>query len=292
LFFGNAFSGSIESVREYSKDNFLELFALFFNIFYKKYQKEKLFENKLNTQIINLILTISCVLYFSRTMIIVALIIVFSVYKFTYITKKTLKYLGVLLLFFILFYAYLFSIKIGRNNSGLDSFLFKIKNAPSELFKTKIDRESHKDLWDHWRGYEAKRAYDLMLENPSSFIFGTGYGSLVNLKFKAPLAGNDSQGLRYISELHNGYIYMFYKTGIFGVILIFYFLISLYKKIYVGFNKNQFCKILISAIGIIYLFTTLTITGIYNAKDIIIYILGALLFYYQNNEKKMNTKED
>ena len=32
----------------------------------------------------------------------------------------------------------LFSIKISRNQPGLESFLYKIKNAPSEIFKTKI----------------------------------------------------------------------------------------------------------------------------------------------------------
>ena len=217
-------------------------------------------------------------------MIVVALIILLSIHKFTVVTKKSIKYIGLAFLLVILFYSYLFSIRIERKNSGVDSFLFKIKNAPAELFKTNIDRENHKDLWDHWRGYEAKRAYDLMLDNKSSFIFGTGYGSLVNLKFKAPLAGINSDGLKFISELHNGYVYIFYKTGIFGVILILYFLISLYKKIYQELNKNQFCKILISSIGLIYLFTTLTITGIYNTRDIFIFLLGGLLFYYQKNE--------
>ena len=54
-----------------------------------------------------------------------------------------------------------------------------------------------------------------MKENPSSYIIGTGYGSLVNLKFKAPLGNED---MKYISRLHNGYVFVFYKTGIFGLV--------------------------------------------------------------------------
>ena len=69
------------------------------------------------------------------------------------------------------------------------------------MFKTNVDRENHKDLWDHWRGYEAKRAFALMEQYPSSFIIGTGQGSLVNLKFEAPLTGDKNKGLKYISEL-------------------------------------------------------------------------------------------
>ena len=145
------------------------------------------------------------------------------------------------------------------------------------MFKTHINRTNHADLWDHWRGYEAKRALALMEEKPSSYLLGMGYGSLVNLKFYAPLSDNPSdKGLKYISELHNGYAYVFYKTGIMGVFLYLLFFVGLYKKIY--FNK-QFVTIFISAIGIAFLFTTITITGIYNTKDTIVFILGGLLFF-------------
>ena len=128
-----------------------------------------------------------------------------------------------------------------------------------------------------------------MEESPSSFIIGTGQGSLVNLKFEAPLTGDVDKGLKYISELHNGYVYIFYKTGIVGLFILVYFLISLYNKIYKKDTKNKFATLLISAIGLIFLFTTLTITGIYNAKDVMIFILGALLYFYKNqNEKVIN----
>ena len=281
IFMGNIFSGSVDTIREFGKDNFLELFGLFFLLFYNYFQKAPLIESRLQTRIISLILLLSNVFYFSRTMIAVSIILALSVYGYTVLTKKTIRFLGILMISIGLFYGYLFSIKIERNKPGIDSFLFKVKIAPAELFKTKIDRNNHKDLWDHWRGYEAKRAYALMQENPSSYVVGTGFGSLVNLKFKAPLTG-EKEGIRYISELHNGYMYVFYKTGGIGVIILLLFFGSLYLSLYRKKKNKDMITVFISSIGLVYVFTSLTITGIYNGRDVIIFILGGLL-YFQNS---------
>jgi hypothetical protein len=208
-------------------------------------------------------------------MIVVSIILLFSIYGYTKITNKSLILIAVFLLFTTLLYAYLATLKLDRNGNSLESFLFKVKIAPSEILMTKIDRNNHVELWDHWRGYEAYRAFELMKEYPSSFVFGTGYGSLVNLKFQAPLS-DENKGLKFISELHNGFAYVFYKTGIIGLMIYLSFIISLYKVIY---KKYNYSTVFISSIGILYFFTTLTITGIYNSRDIIIFILGALLFF-------------
>jgi hypothetical protein len=219
-------------------------------------------------------------------MIVVAIILLITIYGYTIITKRGLRIIGVVFVSILVFYGYLFSIKISRNQPGLESFLYKVKNAPSEIFKTKIDRENHKDLWDHWRGYEAKRAFSLMEKDPKSYAIGTGYGSLVNLKFFAPLTENyKDKGIKYISELHNGYVYIYYKTGIFSLFLYLIFLINLYNKIY--YNKN-FETYFISAIGVAFLFTTLTITGMYNSRDVIVFLLGALLFFEKKSKSPTN----
>lgn len=282
IFMGNIFSGSVDAIREFGKDNFLELFALFFLLSYSYFQKEYLLKSRLLTRVIVFILLVSNVLYFSRTMIVVALVLLLSIYGYTVLNKKTIRFLGLFITAIALFYGYLYTVKIERNKPGMEGFLFKVKIAPAELFKTKIDRENHKDLWDHWRGYEAKRAYALMQENPSSFVFGTGFGSLVNLKFKAPLTG-EKEGIRYISELHNGYMYVFYKTGSIGIIILFLFFGTLYLALYRKHNNKRMILVFISGIGLVYVFTSLTITGIYNGRDVIIFILGGLLYFERSS---------
>lgn len=270
---------NVSNIREHGTDNFLELIAIFFLVYYKRFQNENIFPSKLKYRVIFIALLISNILYFSRTMIVMAILALLTIYGYTVINKRGLKIAGVLTLFLIGFYTFLFSINIQRNKKGIESFLYKIKNAPAEVFKTKIDRENHADLWDHWRGYEAKRAFALLNENPKGYIFGCGYGSLVNLKFYAPLS-NDLKGMKYISELHNGYVYILYKTGIIGLVLYFIFLISLYVKIYI--DKN-FITIFISLIGLSFLFTTLVTVGINNSNEVLLFFLGALLFF---NEKQ------
>jgi hypothetical protein len=281
---GDLLSGSVSSIREYGRDNFLELFALIFLIFYKKFNKEKLIQSALNHKIIGFVLIVSNILYLSRTMIGVFVILLLSLYGYTFITKRGLRIIGVVLMAVLGLYVYLYSVKVDRSKPGLESFLYKVKMAPAEVFVTKIDRENHADLWDHWRGYEAKRAFSLMNDNPSSYLIGCGYGSLVNLKFFAPLTDNyKDKGMKYISELHNGYVYVIYKVGSIGLIIYILLLISWYRIIY---REKNFINTIISAIGLIYLFTTLTITGIYNSRDIIIFILGAM-FYFNTKHKIM-----
>ena len=288
LFFTNISSGSIHAIREFTRDNYLELFALFFILYYKFFFKEELIKNSLSRKLIVFILLISCVLYFSRTMMVASLIILLSIYGYTKLTLKSLKFLSLMIVAILLFYSYLYSVTIDRDATGIEAFFYKVKIAPAELFETKIDRENHQELWDHWRGYEAVRAFALMNEEPITYVSGTGFGSLVNLKFQAPVGGEG--GMKYISRLHNGYIFVLYKTGILGLLLYFVFLTSLYMKIY-RFNTNNSNQILvnrlISSIGLFYIFTTLIISGIYIPRDAVVFVLGGLLSF---NTLKSNTK--
>uniref|UniRef100_UPI0025F05F4E O-antigen ligase family protein n=1 Tax=uncultured Flavobacterium sp. TaxID=165435 RepID=UPI0025F05F4E len=258
-------SGRIEIIRLYTKDNFLEVIALFVLIWYPKFEGRELFVKKPYKWIFAVILLFSSFLYFSRTMIIIAGIVWLTIKGYTKITAKGLRAIAVVITAISLFYVYLYNANIRRGTQGLEGFLYKIKIVPEEIFTFNIDRHNHADLWDHWRGYEAKRAFDLMKQYPSSYIIGTGHGSLVDLKFYAPLTG-DRKGIRYISELHNGYVYIFYKTGITGLLIYLFILLRWYAYVY---KRHDLSTILISAGGFIFLLSSIMITGIYNSKDII-----------------------
>lgn len=286
---GDFANNSIHKLRgDFGLDNFIEIFAFYILLFSKKHLNEWLIRKKVFRFLVLFFLLISIYLYFSRTMLVVFFVMGFSLLGYAKITVKTLKFIGIAVVSILVLYAYLFSVKLDRNAKGAEAFLYKIKIAPEEIFKSKIDRNNHKELWDHWRGYEAKRAIYLMEENPTSYFIGTGFGSLVNLKFQAPVGGEG--GMKYISRLHNGYIFVLYKTGILGLLLYFVFLISLYMKIY-RFKTNNSNQILvnrlISSIGLFYIFTTLIISGIYIPRDAVVFVLGGLLSF---NTLKSNTK--
>lgn len=286
---GDFANNSIHKLRgDFGLDNFIEIFAFYILLFSKKHMNEWLIRKKVFRFLVLFFLLISIYLYFSRTMLVVFFVMGFSLLGYAKITVKTLKFIGIAVVSILVLYAYLFSVKLDRNAKGAEAFLYKIKIAPEEIFKSKIDRNNHKELWDHWRGYEAKRAIYLMEENPTSYFIGTGFGSLVNLKFQAPVGGEG--GMKYISRLHNGYVFVLYKTGILGLLLYFVFLTSLYMKIY-RFNTNNSNQILvnrlISSIGLFYIFTTLIISGIYIPRDAVVFVLGGLLSF---NTLKSNTK--
>ena len=275
---GDFRANSINELRgDFGFDNFIEIFALYILLFSKRFLGKPIVTNRRWHYVLVIVFLLSIYLYFSRTMLVAFFLIGFSMLGYTKITTGTLKFIGFAFLLIALLYVYLFSVKIDRNAKGMEAFLYKIKIAPEEIFKTKIDRENHKELWDHWRGYEAKRAFELMNESSSSYVFGTGYGSLVNLKFKAPI-GNEN--MKFISRLHNGYVFVFYKTGTIGLIMLFLFLLKLYLKVYQNVrNDNELLMAnkLIISISIFYFFTSLIISGVYIPKDVIIFLLGGFL---------------
>src|SRR5690606_33699468 len=98
-----------------------------------------------------------------------------SMMGYAKITGKGLKIIGVFVVLLMLFYAYLFSIKLDRGAKGVEGFFYKVKIAPAEIFETKVDRSTHAELWDHWRGYEATRAFALIEQEPGSAILGQGF---------------------------------------------------------------------------------------------------------------------
>jgi len=275
---GDFANNSIHELRgDFGFDNFIEIFAFYILLFSKRFLGKPIVANRRWYYLLVIGFLLSIYLYFSRTMLVTFFLIGFSMLGYAKITTRTLKFIGFTFLLIGLLYTYLFSVKIDRNSKGMEAFLYKIKIAPEEIFKTKINREDHKQLWDHWRGYEAKRAFSLMYEKPSSYFFGTGFGSLVNLKFKAPIG---DEKMKFISRLHNGYVFVFYKTGIIGLIMLFLFLINLYLNLYQNVrNDNELLMVnkLITSISVFYFFTSLIISGVYIPKDAIIFLLGGFL---------------
>lgn len=279
LLFSNFLSRSISDIRgDYGLDNFIEIYALFFLLLVPRTNIQPLFKNDFYRKLLIVIFGVSIMFYFSRTMFGMLFFLGLSFYGYAKLTPKTLKVLGVFLISVILFYMYLETLKPERNSKGIEALLYKIKIAPGEVFNAKLNRSNHTKLWDHWRAYEAKRALVLMSENPKSYFFGNGHGSLVNLKFKAPLS---EEGMRYISVLHNGYVFVLYKTGFIGLLLYLTFLVGLYRRNYdrVTDSDLKFFKILVATIGAYFFFTSLIITGIYIPQDSILFILGGALFH-------------
>lgn len=279
--------GDIRS--QLKKSNPIELIAIVFLFVNKKQQYFSL--NLKYSRFIKFLLYSSFILYFSRTMLVTVFIFILAINGYTKITRKGIMYMLLFLFLVISFYIFLNNIDLSRESTGLENFLYKMKLAPSEIFtpSINIDMKNHKNLWDHWRAYEALKAMEQLVDTKYMLgvFFGKGLGSLVDLGFVAPL---NSEGIQFIPKIHNGYIYILFKTGLLGLLSYFCFLFYLYIQSYKKAVNSQikFINNMLSGIGIYFVFTTLIITGIYNQGDIIAVILGVFLslkFYYskQNN---------
>lgn len=270
--------------------NDIETIAIVFLIVsFKKNTNITIIRNTLFKKAILVVLAVSFILYFSRTMIVSITIFLLAAFGYLKITNKGLKYLSLVLLFFGLFYVYLFSVNIERGKSGFESFLYKMKNAPAEIFSPakQIDTKNHEKLWDRWRAYEASMALN-QIESAKEVIIGKGLGALVDLKFPAPL-GNEN--IRYIPILHNGYVNIFFKSGLLGLVLYFLLLLLmyLYSRVQTNNLETKLVTNLIGGLAVYYFFTTLIITGIYNKADIYVFVLGILL-YFSNNKQIIKEK--
>lgn len=267
--------GTIEELRLLAgAGNFIEVIGLLF--LYVFYRKKTLNITRSTKMVFILIIATSIFFYFSRTMLLAVLVLGLSAYGYTILSRKAFEYsmFGVLLLG--LLYGYLFTLDLDPDKKGIENFFYKIKNAPAEVFTTPddYDRSNHKEIFDHWRGYEALMAFREMEDDQWSYVFGKGFGSLVDLGFKAPIGGED--GLRYIPHFHNGYVYVLFKTGIIGLLLYLIIIYNMYKRGYVtaenatGKMMNRF----ISGMGIYFFITTFVITGLYNLGEISVFFIG------------------
>ncbi|MDY2586481.1 O-antigen ligase family protein [Winogradskyella aquimaris] len=259
------------------KDNFVELLVCALLIFNKK---NKYFELKLKyKKLVYFVLAISFIMYFSRTMMVALLIILLAANGYARLSQRTLIILSSLFLAVLIFYRILFSLDIDRGAEGFEGFLYKIKIAPSEIFSFDVNLKDAAERWDKWRSYEALKALEEVSDTPGGigFVFGKGLGSLIDLGFEAQLG---KEPMRYIPKIHNGYVYIIFKTGIIGLIFYLLFFTNLYLQTYkkVRTIKSGFINNMIAAIALFYIFTSLIISGIFNPEDVITLFLGALLF--------------
>lgn len=269
--------------------NIIEIYAIALIILGNKYPDFNVISNKKTKYLFLTLLTISFVLYFSRTMIVGLIFLILGVLNYLKLNKKGLKYLLLITIMFAGLYVYLFTTDINRGGGPVETFLYKLKMAPGEVFiaDKNFDIHNHTNLWDHWRAYEAYCAFESLDKSPINYINGRGFGALVDLKFPAPLSREGR--IRYIPILHNGYVFVLYKTGIIGLLLYLVFLFYLYYQAYQK-TENIETKTfgnLLSATALYLIFSSLIITGLYNKVEETAAVLGIFLFLKSNAKLKM-----
>ena len=257
--------------------NDFEIYTLIILLFSKKFQ---LNFSKRKTFFFIVILSVSSFFYLARTNFIQFIILFIAIKGWLVLNKRSISIIASLLVLITISYASIYNYNPKRNGDGLNQFLYKIKNAPKEAFSTKINRDDWKDFNDNYRSYENIRTTE-QLSDHKTMLFGEGIGSQVDLKQKVFLG--DMQ-LRYISILHNGYMTVYLKSGILGVLILLGSIFFFFKKFNSSNEIEKTINLLFLGTGVFLIFSYWVFLGFYNLIDTKTLLIG-FLFAYKNQIK-------
>jgi hypothetical protein len=187
--------------------------SLVLGIFQKRFMKGDLFPVYFPKFIALPILFLSFVLSFSRTSLVLAIVLSISIIGWVgRINMKAALTIAFLVISFFL-------LIITSPKDDITTFRGKLARTLTEISVS--DYKDSKEINDNWRGYETYRAInEYKSGNAKQKILGHGFGSLVELGLTKNLGGVD---FTEIPILHNGYAYILVKTGIFGILCYIFF---------------------------------------------------------------------
>jgi hypothetical protein len=251
-----------------------EVYALVFLLFHKKFNIE-ISNQRLYLYVF--IMIISSFFYLARTNFIQFIILMVALKGYFTITIKSIKVVISLLIVTIIGYTIIYNLNPKRDGSGVEQILYKIKNAPIEPFKTKIDVTNWKDINDNYRSYENILTIRQVTENgPRAIISGEGIGSTVDLKQKMWL---QSSFMRYIPFLHNSYMTVFLKSGLIGIFLFLFYIYYLLKNQKSDIPMVQNINMLLIGTGIFLIISNWVFLGMYNTSDNKSILVGFLIAF-------------
>lgn len=258
-----------------------EIYVVILLIFHKEFELQ--FSRKW-IRIYTIVIGISAFMYFARTNFIQFLVLYLAVKGYFKITRKSLMLITSIILLSIIGYSVILYINPKRNGDGVEAFLYKLKVAPTEPFKTRINREDYVDFNDNFRSWEnLMTTRQVTREGWTSTIFGKGLGSQVDLKQEVYLG--DMQ-LRYISILHNGFMIVFLKSGLLGIFIYLYTIIFFFRKQPGTSEKTKYINRLFLGTAVFLFMSNWVFLGFYNLIETKSILMGFLIAYCQATKNK------
>lgn len=202
-----------------------EIYALIFLIFYKKFDIQL---DKKKYYFYLTILVISTLFYLARTNIIQFFILILALKGFLKLTSRNVSYWIILISVIGISYTAIYQSNPSRTGKGLEAFFYKIKIAPIEAFKTKINKDDWKEFNDNYRSFEnIITVKQVTSEGWFGICFGKGMGSTIDIGRQ--MWTNDGEFIRYVPTLHNAYMTIYLKAGLLGVFSLLLFIYELLK---------------------------------------------------------------
>lgn len=257
------------------KQNHIEIIAIVFLIFtpyvtiFKRYKKLIIF-----------IMFLSFVLYLSRSMFIILFIFFLGHKGYLFLNKRFIKGALVILIISLFLGSIISNVETNRDSKGIKAFIYKTQNSFKEIFETVDTNNILRDkrgLWEHWRAYEAQKAIQQVNKNGlKAWFIGLGFGPQIELETQVRLDGKE---FTEVPSIHNGFVYVFFKTGILGLIFYLSFIIYVFLKHQKFRNKqnDSLYNKLIIATSLYVFFNSFVITGFYRPGEFSLFVYAILI---------------
>lgn len=258
-----------------------EIYTFIILLFHKEFQLDY---SKKTLRILTIIVGFSAFMYLARTNFIQFVILFIAVKGYLVINKKALIIIGSIIITSVVGYSIIVSTNPRRGADGLEGFLYKLKVAPMEPFKTKINREDYRDFNDNYRSYEnILTIRQVTRDGVTPTIFGKGIGSQIDLKQHVWLG---DMHLRFISILHNGFMIVFLKSGLLGIFIYLFTIIFFFRKLKTDKPIVNNINLLFIGTGVFLLVSNWVFLGFYNLTETKSILIGFLIAYREkiNNQ--------
>ncbi|MCW5519955.1 hypothetical protein J1N09_08910 [Aureitalea sp. L0-47] len=285
----NIIPGHTSGIRNiFGRYNHVETVALFIIICVKGLPIKKT-RYKIFYQALVACLVLSFLLYFSRTMIMVLVLGSLAYFGYLKLNRRGTIALVVMAMIGAGFALFLSNYDPKTENPGVvDSFLLKIKNSVDESFSVgniNVQDLDRRALWKHWRAYEALKVYE-EADKGKYWLVGQGFGSTVDIGFEARLDGELTQ---HLSLTHNGFAYLYMKTGVLGLIVYLIAVLYLYTFSYTPRRRTiaDIGNNILVMTAFYILITTFVVTGLFKPYDMAALLIGGAFAF-----KQLESSED
>ena len=261
-----------------------EIYVIIMLIFHKELD---ITISKKRINYILIVVVLSSMLYAARTNMIQFVILFLAMKGYFKLTRKSLTILLTIFSLTAISYFAIVSYNPKRGGKGLDAFLYKIKIAPEEAFKTKINKNDWKDFNDNYRSFEnIITVQQVSHEGTLAILFGEGLGSRLNLGRK--VFTNDGEFVQFIPYVHNGFMTVFFKSGILGVLFLIFFLILVFKQPKTNNPKLLYINYLLIGTSVFLIVSNWVFLGLYLKLDNKSIIIGFLIALKEVIAKQSN----
>lgn len=200
----------------------LVVLAFLLGLFQRRFGITDLFPRLFPRVIVMPVLLASFVLSYSRTELMVVIMLVLSLLGWvSRVSSRLVLAVAVVMVGYVAL-----AVFTPANEEG--TFRSKLVRSVTEVAVS--DYQDMSDIQNNWRGFEAYRAVETFLSgNAQQKVFGQGFGALVDLGFYMPLGGEGEVAFRYIPITHNGYVYILIKAGLLGLVCYILFYINVIR---------------------------------------------------------------